>query len=191
MRAVRTIRLLRQARSLRQNWPLAARRPAGPTTFSAGFSLFEVVIALAIFVASITAIGQLVSSGVRGAVRSRLQTHAVLRCESKMAEVVAGITPLQSVSDIPFPDDSSWTSSVSIQPGPHPDLYLVSVVVSHFSTGQLSELSYSLTRLVRDPSVSLQMVQDEQAKQKAASQGSSTNPAGTSPTNPSTTGGTR
>lgn len=181
----------RNSRSLTRNWPESMTRGAGPIKSSAGFSLFEVVIALAIFVASIAAIGQLVSSGVRGAVRSRLQTHAVLRCQSKMAEVVAGITPLQSVSDTPFPDDSSWTSSVSIQPGPHQDLYLVSVVVSHFSSGQLSELSYSLTRLVRDPNVSLQMVQDEQAKQKAANQGSSTNPSGTSPTSPSTTGGTR
>ncbi|HTI49343.1 MAG TPA: hypothetical protein VL475_00275 [Planctomycetaceae bacterium] len=143
------------------------------------------MIALTIFVVSIAAIGQLVSSGVRGAVRSRLQTQAVLRCESKMAEVVAGISALQSTSAVPFPDDASWTSSVSIQPGPHQDLYLVSVTVTRPSSGQLSEHSYSLTRLVRDPNVSLQMVQEEQAKQKAANQSSSTNPSGNSPTSQS------
>jgi hypothetical protein len=173
----------RIARLSLNKWPTGrVRRQSGSP---AGFSLFEVVIALAIFVGSIAAIGQLVSSGVWGAVRSRLHTQAVLRCESKMAEVVAGITSLQSTGDLPFPDDASWTSSVSIQPGPHPDLYLVTVAVNHPASGQLSAFSYSLTRLVRDPNVSLQMTQDEQARQKAANQGSSTNPSGNSPTSQS------
>ena len=55
-----------------------------------GLSLFEVVIALTIFACSMGAIGHLISTGVRAAVRSRLESQAIMRSESKMAEVAAG-----------------------------------------------------------------------------------------------------
>src|SRR5438309_8426471 len=43
---------------------------------------------------SMAAIGQLITNGVRGAVFARLETQAVIRAESKMAEMLAGVTPL-------------------------------------------------------------------------------------------------
>jgi type II secretory pathway pseudopilin PulG len=144
------------------------------------------VISLVIFVASATVIGQLVSNGVRAAVRSRLESQAILRCESKLSEIVAGAITMQATSDVPFTDDSSWTWSSSVQAGPNPALYLVQVKVSHPSSGQLSDLSYTLSRLVRDPNATLQMTTDQQAKQKT-SQSSSSSSTGTS----SSTGGSR
>jgi Tfp pilus assembly protein PilV len=63
---------------------------------NSGISLFEVVLALVILVTSLAAIGQLISSGGRGAVRSRLLTQAVFLAESKMAEMASGAAPLAS-----------------------------------------------------------------------------------------------
>lgn len=168
--------MLRQTGRIRRRHPPAPRRQACARR---GFSLFEVVIALAIFAASIAAIGQLVSSGVRGAVHARLQTQAVMRCESKMAELVAGIATLTSSGGTAFPDDPNWKYTVALLPGPHSDLYLVELNVTYTGAGERSSTSYSIRRLIRDPQVVVQMelakeqAQEEQAAQKAASSSTS------------------
>jgi len=150
-----------------------------------GFSLFEVLVALAIFAFSIAAIGQLISSGMRGAVHSRLQTEAMFLCESKLAEVVSGIAPLQAVRETPFPDDSEWNYAIEMQAGPQPDLYVVMVTVKHLSSSTAGALSYSLSRVVRDPDAILlmeqekaQLLQQYQATQSTSGTTSSSSPAG-------------
>jgi len=156
-------------------------RPAQPDTRSAprGLTLLEVVIALAIFVGSMAAIGQLVATGVQSALRSRLQTQAVFRCESKLAEVIAGITPLQSSGETAYPDDSAWTWSVALQPGPYDGLYLVDVTTSHHLAGGGATTSFSLQRLVRDPQLFIDAMLAEQ--QAAAASGTSTSGTGGGP----------
>ena len=127
------------------NSPLSARR--------LGLTLFEVLLSLAIFVGSMAALGQLIANGVRGAVQARLQTQAVLRCESKMAELVAGAQAFQAVAGASFLDDPSWSWSVTLGSGPHVDLYAVEVTVSHTGTNGLGDVSFSLQRLLRDPQI--------------------------------------
>lgn len=143
-----------------------------PTRFR-GLTLFEVVIALAIFVGSMAAIGQLVASGVRGALRARLQTQAILRSESKMAELVAGITPLQAANQVPFPDNPSWTWSAALAPTSTADLYQVEVTAAHAAGGNLGDVSFSLSRLVRNPQAFLEAMQnaEEQAAEAASASG--------------------
>ena len=46
-----------------------------------GFSLLEVLLSLAIFLAAFVALSQLSSSGMRTAVAARLETKAIMRCE--------------------------------------------------------------------------------------------------------------
>lgn len=144
----------------------------------AGLTLFEVIIALAIFVGSIAAIGQLISNGVRGAVLSRLQTQAVLRCETKLAEVVSGVTPLHSVSGMAFSDDATWTWSMTTAPGPHASLYIVEVTAAHPSSTTAGNVSYSLRRLVRDPQLEMQAYEKQLEQQAAASNTSSSSNSG-------------
>jgi len=145
-----------------------------------GLSLFEVIVALAIFMGSIAAIGQLVATGVRGAVQARLQSQAVIRCESKMGEIVSGVLSLRSASaNVPFPDDSSWNWSVAVAPGPHDGLYIVEVTVAHPSGTVAGNQSYSLRRLILDPQLAL----DAYAKQQeeAANAASSSTSSGIGP----------
>jgi len=138
-----------------------------------GLSLFEVVIALTIFACSMGAIGHLISTGVRAAVRSRLESQAIMRSESKIAEVAAGITPMQNASGVAFPDDSAWNWSMSISGGQYPDLYVVEVTATHHSTSNIGKISYSLRRMVRDPQLEM-LAYQKQLEATQASQGSST-----------------
>ena len=55
----------------------------------AAFSLLEVLLALGIFLTAFVALSQLSSNGMNAAVEARLRTKAILRCESKLAEIVA------------------------------------------------------------------------------------------------------
>jgi len=118
----------------------------------AGISLFEVVLALVILVTSLAAIGQLISSGGRGAIKSRLLTQAVFLAESKMAEMASGAAPLASANNESLiPDDPSWIANISISSGPQPDLYIVTVEVVHQANSSLGRVTFDLTRMLRDP----------------------------------------
>ena len=124
------------------------------TSTRRGLTLLEVLLSLAIFLAALAALSQLWYGGVRASVQARLTTQAILRCESKLNEVVAGAVSLQTTSDTPFEDDSSWLWSVQDLPSSqHASVRLVVVTVTHPGQGGLSTAGYQLSRLIRDPQV--------------------------------------
>jgi type II secretion system protein I len=114
-------------------------------------TLFEVLLALAIFAGAAAAIGQLLASGVRGALHARAQTEAVLRCESKLAEVIAGAQGFQSTSDAPFPDDPNWSWSLSISNAQQQNLLIVEVTTKYKGASEGGDVTFSLHRLMRNP----------------------------------------
>jgi type II secretion system protein I len=119
-----------------------------------GITLYEVVIALVIFSGAIAAISEGVSTGVRAALQSRLRSQAILLCESKMGEVMAGVVPRSSAAESTFtePQLQGWTWSLNVKPGPQNGLQLVQVDVAYKLSGDAVDASFSLERLVRDPS---------------------------------------
>ncbi len=119
-----------------------------------GLTLFEVLLSLAILAASLAAIGQLISNGVRGAVKSHLKTEAIIRCQSQMAELMAMSEPMPNVSEQPFADDPKWTWSVTSSETDAEGLASLVVTVSHAAENGVGRVSYSLSRLYRDPSLS-------------------------------------
>jgi len=118
-----------------------------------GLTILEVLLSLGLFLGALAALSQLWYGGVRASVQARLSTQAILRCESKLNEAVAGVIPLQSTSDTPFEDDPTWTWNLEVGPGPHANVLLLVVKVTHPGQGGLSANSYQLRRLVRDPLV--------------------------------------
>ena len=118
-----------------------------------GVSLLEVLLALGIFMGAVVALNQLSTNGVRSAIESRLQTQAILRCESKMGEVVATIEPLQDIGETAFDDDPNWTWSLATSEGPHADILTLTVTVAYTGQSSLSTSTFSLSRLIRDPLV--------------------------------------
>lgn len=117
-----------------------------------GITLFEVLLALAIFLGALAAISQLVHTGTIAAAEGQLQSEAVVRCQAKMGEVVSGIEPLEPVQDETFEDgDGLWTWSLSIGDGPHVDLMQLSVTVRHTRENGSLDASFTVERLIRDP----------------------------------------
>jgi hypothetical protein len=139
-----------------------------------------VIVALAIFMGSIAAIGQLVSNGVRGAVQAKLRSQATVRAESKMAEIVAGVVPLHGGMGGTFPDDPSWSWSMTAAGGSQEGLYFVEVTAVHASTTSAGRQSYSLRRLVRDPQIELDAYAKQQAEAAASSSSSGSSSSGSS-----------
>lgn len=118
-----------------------------------GMTLLEVLLAVALFLGAVTVLSQLWHGGVRASVQSRLQTQAVLRCESKLNEAIAGAVPLQTTGEMPFDDDPSWSWKLTVDPGPQSNILKVTVETLHPGQGGLSNSSHQLIRLVRDPQV--------------------------------------
>ena len=109
------------------------RRHTGSRTVSAasftnrsGLSLLEIIISVAIFMASLAAIMEGLQIGRRSELSARLQSEAVLRCETVMGEILSGVKEAASAQGNPFDDDESgnweWSASglrIGRSPPPH------------------------------------------------------------------------
>lgn len=118
-----------------------------------GFSLFEVVLSLAVFLAAFSALSELSSSGMSSAVQARLRTKAILRCESKLAELAAAVEPLEDIDGQTFEDDPNWSWSLATTSGTHADLLLLTVTVNYDGGTEMAASGFSMTQLIRDPVV--------------------------------------
>ena len=120
-----------------------------------GLSLLEVLLALAILGGALVTIGELHSLGRRAGVQARDLTTAQILCESKLAEIVAGITPTESVLQQPLGDetleDSSWLYSIESQEASQPGLLAVQVTVEQDPKQIGRPVRFSLVRWVVDP----------------------------------------
>ena len=78
--------------------PVVRRLRASGTTarnqHRPGLTLLEIVLSLAIFFGALAILSQLSWNGARAAVQARLKTQAIIRCEAKLAEVLAGAETL-------------------------------------------------------------------------------------------------
>jgi prepilin-type N-terminal cleavage/methylation domain-containing protein len=128
---------------IRRTYPRASRR---------GLSLLEVVVALAIFLFSLTALSQLVSFAGDRANEVSIRSRAARLCQTKLAEVLAGVVPLSAQSDTPFDEAPDFTWSLTTDSGPATNLFLVTVTVSHAGLGGYTT-QCSLYEMVLDPSV--------------------------------------
>ena len=117
-----------------------------------GLTLFEVVLAVGIFMMSLAMLSQAITTGGRAAVQARLQTHAVLHCESILAELVAGARPLQAGSAQPLDEaGAGWTWSLELLPGPYADLQEALVRVEYAGPQGNVTTSCELNRYLREP----------------------------------------
>ena len=111
-------------------------------------TLLEVLLSLVIFATALGVLGQLGANGVRAAIRARLQTQAVLRCQSKLAEVVAGAEPLVTVPEGAFADDPQWHWQLETRDTGDPTLLAIRVTVFHATKQPQSRLSFTMVRLL-------------------------------------------
>jgi type II secretion system protein I len=144
------------------------RSAAGSAGLRRGLTLFEVLLALVIFVGAMAAVGQLVSNGVRAALQARFQSQAAMMCEAKLAEVVAGVQPLTAAQAV-YPDDPSWSWTLGVTAAPVPGLIRAEVTVQRTGSNAKGKVTFSLARYVRDPQTYIAAQQEAEriAQEKA------------------------
>jgi general secretion pathway protein I len=128
------------------------RRPAKPVITQRGITLYEVVIALAIFSGAIVALFEALSTATRAALQARMQSQAVLLAETKMAEVVGGTIPATSSGDVPFTDAGleGWSYSITVAPATHAGINQVQISVSCRQAPSSVDASFTMARLLCD-----------------------------------------
>jgi type II secretion system protein I len=128
------------------------RRTRKPNVAERGITLYEVVIALAIFSGAVVALFEALSTATRAALQARLQSQAVLLAETKMAEVVSGVTQPTSTGETSFTDSGleGWTYSISVAAATHTGINQVQVTVKGPQTANAVDASFTMTRLLRD-----------------------------------------
>ena len=116
-----------------------------------GFSLLEVVLALAILTGAIAVIGELVRLGTRNAEAARDLTQAQLLCESKLAEIASGLALVEPVSMALCPDDQDWLYSVTVEQTTETGLVAVRVTLTRNLPTQSKPLEFSMVQWLPDP----------------------------------------
>jgi general secretion pathway protein I len=116
-----------------------------------GFSLLEVILALAILAASLAVLGQLIQIGMTHARQAEDMTQAVILCESIMAEIVCGYRPPTDESQVPCDDDANFLFSVVNEETDLLGLIKVTVVVERDPSSVVDPAKCDLARLVVDP----------------------------------------
>lgn len=144
-----------------------------------GFTLLEVILALAILLTSLAAIGQLVYNAYRNAARARDLTRAQLIAEAILAELNAGALPLETVADAPVEDiddtaEPGWLYTVDIAPLELDGLLSVQVIVAQDPSVVAHPVQYSLTQWMLDPTMEFtQPGEEESAAATSTSSGES------------------
>lgn len=142
-----------------------------------GFSLLEILLALAILGGSLAVLSQIVGTGADSARSARDLAMARLLCQSKLAELlVSNVTPT-AVTSTPLssPDshsDTVFNYTVEVAPAPVDALLALRVSVQAENPGGGPSASFSITRWIIDPLLGLEQAEAEAAALSAeAAQG--------------------
>jgi general secretion pathway protein I len=154
------------------------------------FSLLEVMVAMAIFLMALVGIGQLITLGGDQALEVQQQSQAIRLCQSKMAEVIAGVVPLSSQNDAPFDEDPDWNWSMDAeQQGGAANPWTVTIRITR--AGQDNKyVVASLSQVVFDPTQRGSTLDIAAAASAAAQANSSASASGANSGTNSNTGAT-
>ena len=119
------------------------------------FSLLEVILALAILAGALVVIGEYSRLGAENAHIAQDLTQAQFLCESKLAEIVAGVSPAESNGSEALQSDNDaqqqWICSVDVEPLEEQKLLAVTVTVTKDAPDDPHPVSCTLTRWMADP----------------------------------------
>src|SRR5262245_2508048 len=100
-----------------------------------GFTLLEVIFALALLRRAAPKLSEALRAAYRSAEAAESYTRAELIAASTMSELVAGATPLQSAQNVPSQYDPAYAISITFNATPVEGLVSVSVTVSRIEAG--------------------------------------------------------
>lgn len=144
-----------------------------------GFSLLEILLALAILGGSMAILSRIVDTGISAAREARDLANARMICQAKLSQVLlnsaSGITPQsQPLTPVDSFDSQSTTPfefSIEVQPGQLGGILLIRVVVQGQNPDGGEPLArYSLVRWMIDPALGLEELEAEEkaAREEAA-----------------------
>ncbi len=116
-----------------------------------GLSLLEVILSIAILGSSMVVIGHLYNLGYRSALQAQFRSEANLHADSKMAELVAGVLPIESTGDTDIEEAPGWQYSVQIEDSFQPGLFLATVIVKNGEDSVIIPNGLSIVRFIPDP----------------------------------------
>lgn len=114
-----------------------------------GFSLLEVILAVAILGGSMVIIGHGFFNGYRSVRNARMIGMGNRFADSAMNELAAGAVDATSVSNQPIPNQPNWTYSMEIEDASVPGLLAATVIVEN--TEFQPNTRVSIARLIPDP----------------------------------------
>lgn len=116
-----------------------------------GMSLLELIVSTAIFFLSLVAIYGLLDISQRSGVRAKQRGQALRVCQARLAELVAGVLPLESADGTDdLATDYQWQISVENEPDAAGALVKATVVA--FQANEPRDSRVSLTQIMMDPS---------------------------------------
>jgi len=124
-----------------------------------GFSLLEVILAMAILGGSILIISHGFFTGYRSVRNARMIGLGNRFADSAMSELAAGVIEPVSVSNQPIPDHPEWTLSLEIQDAAIPGLLAATVQVEN--TRFTPNTKVSIARLIPDPDFDPQLDEEQ------------------------------
>jgi type II secretion system protein I len=118
-----------------------------------GFTLLEIVLALAILAGALAALGEVMRLADRNAEMTRSETQAQMLAESVMEQLLAGARPLSSVTSAVFDlvTEPRWEYSIAIEPTQRRELLLVRVAVAEQIAPELQPARFELVRWMLNP----------------------------------------
>ena len=114
-----------------------------------GLSLLEVILAIAILGVSMAVLYQMLGVGYRSAIETRARTDANILLDTKMAEVAAGVIPLENAGGVEIAENPDWEYSVDVAEADQ--IGLLSVTVTVQQTQVARPLAISVVRFMADP----------------------------------------
>lgn len=115
-----------------------------------GFTLLEVLLAVAIFVGATAVLSRLLVLGIENAEYADWHAQAWLVAESAWTELESGIHTLNESGPFPVEGMEGWQWSADVQTTDIPSLYRVTIRVEKFENGPGEGTSIELTRLYFD-----------------------------------------
>ena len=133
-----------------------------------GFSLLEILLALAILGGSLAILSRIVETGTNAARESTELSIARMMCQSKLGEIMLQGTTPQSIASSPIESSDSFSMttfeySVEVQPGSMNGLLSLRVAVRALDPDNAATIAtYSLTRWMIDPALGLDQAEADE-----------------------------
>lgn len=112
-----------------------------------GFTLLEMIVAVAIFVGSVAILSRLVLIGVENAEYARLQAQAALIAENRFNELEAGILTIDDAGTTMDADYPEWEWTLTATAGDLTGLYVVTIEVRNVQRQSAQGYVYRVNRL--------------------------------------------